>query len=82
MIPYGKRLAKLYAEADVLAMPSRNETFGLAVLEALASGVPVVAVKRQTGRSGKSITAQCRCPFLWREFALAGSPSASANRGG
>lgn len=46
MIPYGKRLAKLYAESDVLAMPSRNETFGLAVLEALASGVPVVAVKQ------------------------------------
>jgi alpha-1,6-mannosyltransferase len=46
MIPYGKRLAKLYAEADVLAMPSRNETFGLAVLEALASGIPVVAVKQ------------------------------------
>ncbi len=46
MIPYGERLAKHYAAADVLAMPSRSETFGLAVLEALASGVPVVAVKQ------------------------------------
>ncbi len=46
LIPYGKRLAELYASADVLAMPSRNETFGLAVLEALASGIPVVAIRQ------------------------------------
>jgi alpha-1,6-mannosyltransferase len=46
MIPYGERLAALYATADVLALPSRNETFGLTILEALASGVPVVAVNQ------------------------------------
>src|SRR5262245_31301743 len=43
MIPYGECLAELYATADVLALPSRNETFGLTILEALASGLPVVA---------------------------------------
>ncbi len=41
--PYGPDLASIYASADVLALPSRYETFGLAILEALASGVPVVA---------------------------------------
>jgi len=46
MIPYGERLAEFYATADVLALPSRNETFGLTILEALASGLPVVAIKQ------------------------------------
>jgi alpha-1,6-mannosyltransferase len=46
LIPYGKQLAEVYTGADILALPSRNETFGLAILEALASGIPVVAVNR------------------------------------
>ena len=46
LIPYGKRLAEIYATADILALPSRNETFGLTVLEALASGIPVVAINQ------------------------------------
>jgi glycosyltransferase-like protein len=36
----------LYRLADVLAMPSLREGFGLAVLEALASGTPAVASRR------------------------------------
>lgn len=36
-------LADLYAVAEVCVVPSRTETFGLVALEALASGVPVVA---------------------------------------
>jgi alpha-1,6-mannosyltransferase len=38
-------LAKLYRAADVLAVPGRSETFSLIVLEAFASGLPVVAVR-------------------------------------
>jgi glycosyltransferase involved in cell wall biosynthesis len=39
----GVELADIYASADVFAFPSRTDTFGLAVLEALASGTPVAA---------------------------------------
>ncbi len=40
---YGSDLARLYASADVFVFPSRTDTFGLVVLEALASGLPVAA---------------------------------------
>jgi glycosyltransferase involved in cell wall biosynthesis len=40
---HGEKLAEFYAEADVLVFPSLLDTFGLVVLEALASGVPVAA---------------------------------------
>jgi glycosyltransferase involved in cell wall biosynthesis len=39
----GKELARLYASADVFVFPSRTDTFGLVLLEALASGLPVAA---------------------------------------
>src|SRR5262249_32821247 len=40
---FGEALAALYASADVFVFPSRTDTFGLVMLEALASGVPVAA---------------------------------------
>jgi glycosyltransferase involved in cell wall biosynthesis len=39
----GAALAAHYAAADVFVFPSRTDTFGLVLLEALASGVPVAA---------------------------------------
>ena len=39
----GERLAEIYAAADVFVFPSRTDTYGLVLLEALASGVPVAA---------------------------------------
>ncbi|MBL8667920.1 MAG: glycosyltransferase family 1 protein [Rhodospirillales bacterium] len=39
----GEELARHYAAADVFVFPSRTDTFGLVLLEALASGVPVAA---------------------------------------
>jgi glycosyltransferase involved in cell wall biosynthesis len=38
----GEALATAYANMDVFAFPSRTDTYGNVVLEALASGVPAV----------------------------------------
>ncbi len=39
----GEILAEMYANADVFVFPSRTDTFGLVIVEALATGVPVAA---------------------------------------
>jgi glycosyltransferase involved in cell wall biosynthesis len=40
---HGEELAQAYASADAFVFPSLTDTFGLVLLEALASGVPVAA---------------------------------------
>ncbi|MBS1182678.1 MAG: mgtA 2 [Proteobacteria bacterium] len=42
-VKVGEDLARAYASADVFVFPSRTDTFGNVVLEALASGLPVAA---------------------------------------
>jgi glycosyltransferase involved in cell wall biosynthesis len=39
----GEELASAYASADIFAFPSDTDTFGNVVLEAMASGLPIVA---------------------------------------
>ena len=40
---YGEALAELYSSADVFVFPSRTDTFGIVLVEAMASGLPVAA---------------------------------------
>lgn len=40
---FGPELAQCYAAADVFVFPSRTDTFGLVMIEALACGTPVAA---------------------------------------
>jgi glycosyltransferase involved in cell wall biosynthesis/predicted metal-dependent phosphoesterase TrpH len=42
----GIELARAYASADIFLFPSATDTFGQVILEAQASGLPVVAVAR------------------------------------
>jgi phosphatidylinositol alpha 1,6-mannosyltransferase len=44
----GDGLAAAFADMDIFVFPSRTDTFGLVILEAMASGVPVV-VTPETG---------------------------------
>ena len=50
----GEKLSRAFANMDVFAFPSETDTFGLAVLEALASGVPAVV----TAHGGPKYTVQ------------------------
>jgi glycosyltransferase involved in cell wall biosynthesis len=64
----GEGLAKIYASADVFVFPSRTDTFGIVLLEAMASGLPVAAfpvtgpidvVSSRAGALGHDLRAAC-----------------------
>ncbi len=42
-VKFGEELAGYYSAADAFVFPSRTDTFGLVMLEALACGTPVAA---------------------------------------
>lgn len=48
----GLALAEAYANFDAFVFPSRTDTFGLVILEAMASGVPVVVTPETGTRAG------------------------------
>lgn len=73
------RVARAYASADLFLAPCPYETFGLAALEAMASGLPVVGANQggmgellreapgaqrfDAGRPDELVTAVQRCPL-------------------
>lgn len=57
----GEALAAFYASADCFAFPSDSETFGNVVLEAMASGLPVVAPDQ--GATTEIATRSSACLF-------------------
>lgn len=74
-------LARSYASADLLLFPSLTETFGNVTLEALASGLPVLAYARaaaaewiQTGHNGWTVPAGDHRAFVQTAIELARAP--------
>ncbi|MEM7763399.1 MAG: glycosyltransferase family 1 protein [Pseudomonadota bacterium] len=85
---FGQDLAETLASADVFVFPSKTDTFGLVMLEAMACGVPVAAfpvpgpidvvVDNVTGALRESLVEACRAALTLdsedcRQHALAHS---------
>jgi phosphatidylinositol alpha 1,6-mannosyltransferase len=62
---HGERLASAFASMDAFVFPSRTDTFGLVILEAMASGVPVIINPDTGARVG--ISDRC-AGFLSEDF--------------
>jgi phosphatidylinositol alpha 1,6-mannosyltransferase len=76
---YGESFARAYANMDVFVFPSRTDTYGNVVLEALASGVPAIVTDsggpRFIVRSGETgFVAKDLEDFVDRVMLLASQP--------
>ena len=84
---HGEALASAYAGADVLAFPSRTDTFGLVIIEALACGTPVAGYPVPgpldiLGPEGRGVGARCgpRVGGVDEDFARAMADALLASR--
>ena len=84
----GAGLARVFRAADVVAVPSHNESFGLVALEAQACGTPVVAtrvgglpVAVADGRSGLLVDGHRAQPWADALAAIALDPVRRAELG-
>jgi len=85
----GEALARLFASADLFVFPSRTETFGNVTLEAMASGVPVVAYDYGAAREhlrdglhGAAIAPDDEAAFLAAVVRIGGDDDAMRAMGG
>ena len=75
------KLPDYYSAADVFVLPSHSESFGLAALEAMACGAPVVVSRVgglktfiDNGESGYLVPWRCPEPFVQRLEMLLANP--------
>ena len=74
----GEDLAEAYASADVFMFPSLTDTFGLVILEALASGLPVAAFPAS---GPKDVLTDPACGVLGEDLQAAALQALKLSRG-